>query len=106
MDRNLSRRVEVVFPVEAPELKQRLIGEVLAISLADNAKMRELLPDGSYRRVAREATAPVVRSQERFLEIAADNAQKRLSKTPPQAMPVLAPKPARSKNSPKRSGKP
>src|SRR6266853_3899225 len=33
MDRNLSRRVEVVFPVEVPELKQRLIDEVLAISL-------------------------------------------------------------------------
>src|SRR5205085_3790323 len=46
MDRNLSRRVEVVFPIETPELKQRLIREILAISLADNEKTRELLPDG------------------------------------------------------------
>ncbi len=60
MDRNLSRRVEVVFPVEAPELKQRLIGEVLAITLQDNTKMRELLPDGSYRRITREASQPAV----------------------------------------------
>src|SRR5262249_34990977 len=36
MDRNLSRRVEVVFPVEPAELKQRLIGVMLATSLADN----------------------------------------------------------------------
>ena len=51
MDRNLSRRVEVVFPIEQPDLKQRLIREILATSLADNVKARELMPDGSYRRV-------------------------------------------------------
>ena len=32
MDRNLSRRVEVLFPVEQPNLKQRLISEIIAIS--------------------------------------------------------------------------
>lgn len=105
MDRNLSRRVEVVFPIEAPELKQRLIGEILAISLADNVKMRELLPDGSYRRVPREPNQPAVRSQERFLEIAIQNAQKRLPETMPPAPPVLAPKPARAKNPRKRTTK-
>ena len=59
MDRNLSRRVEVVFPIEQPDLKQRLIHEILATTLADNVKARELLPDGSYRRVraGREAAA-------------------------------------------------
>jgi polyphosphate kinase len=105
MDRNLSRRVEVVFPIEAPELKQRLIGEILAISLADNAKKRELYPDGSYRRITCPANQPAVRSQERFLEIAAQNAQKRLTETTPQAPPVLAPKPPRSKNARRRVGK-
>lgn len=105
MDRNLSRRVEVVFPIEAAELKQRLIGEILAISLADNTKMRELLPDGSYRRISREANQPAIRSQDRFLEIAAQNAQKRLTETTPQAPPVLAPKPTHSRNSRKRSAK-
>ena len=62
MDRNLSRRVEVVFPVEAPELKQRLIGEILAISLADNTKIRELQSDGSYRPVKRDPNQPALRS--------------------------------------------
>jgi len=90
MDRNLSRRVEVVFPVEAPELKQRLIQEVLAISMADNCKARELLPDGSYRRVQPEPGQPVVRSQDRFLEVAVQNAQRRLNELPPEPPPVLA----------------
>jgi polyphosphate kinase len=78
MDRNLSRRVEVVFPIDPPELKQRLIREVLATTMADNAKARELLPDGSYRRVA-DAKGPRVRSQERFLALAAETAARRLA---------------------------
>jgi polyphosphate kinase len=97
MDRNLSRRVEVVFPVEPPELKQRLIREVLAISLADNCKARELLPDGSYRRVLPEPGQPTVRSQERFLEIAAANAARRPPEGPPQPPPLAArPRPRRA----------
>ena len=50
MDRNLRRRVEVVFPIEQADLKQRVI-EILKITLADNVKSRELLADGTYRRV-------------------------------------------------------
>jgi len=71
MDRNLSRRVEVVFPIEAPDLKKRLIEEILATSLADTVKARELLPDGSYLRVHPKDDQPRMRSQERFLELAA-----------------------------------
>jgi polyphosphate kinase len=85
MDRNLSRRVEVVFPVEPPELKQRLIREILAVSLADNVKARELLPDGSYNRMSHDS-APRVRSQERFLELAVQQTQ-RLNESPPQPAP-------------------
>ena len=79
MDRNLSRRVEVVWPIEQPDLKQRLITEVMATTLADNTKARELLPDGSYRRVVPAPDQPRVRSQERFLEIAAQNTARRLT---------------------------
>ncbi len=74
MDRNLKRRVEVVFPIEVPEMKKRLIEEILATSLADNVKARELLPDGSYRRVQPGPNQPRIRSQERFLEMAAQRA--------------------------------
>jgi polyphosphate kinase len=77
MDRNLSRRVEVVFPIEQADLKDRVINEVLKLTLADNAKARELLPDGSYRRVHLADDEVKVRSQERFLELAKASAQRR-----------------------------
>jgi polyphosphate kinase len=70
MDRNLMRRVEVVFPIEQPDLKHRMIHEILAITLSDNVKARELLPDGSYRKVVPKEGEPLVRSQDRFMELA------------------------------------
>src|SRR5262249_34925951 len=101
MDRNLSRRVEVVFPIEQQDLKQRLIREVVAISLADNVKARELLSDGSYRRVRAEPGQPRIRSQERFLEIAAQNSVSRLLED--QATPIAYAKPRA--NRPRRVAK-
>jgi polyphosphate kinase len=90
MDRNLSRRVEVVFPIEPPELKQRVI-EVLRTTLADTAKARELQSDGSYKRVIPPEGQPALRSQMRFLEQA--------SEPPPAPPPTAAPKPARRSRS-------
>jgi polyphosphate kinase len=100
MDRNLSRRVEVVFPIETPDLKQRLIREILATSMADTAKARELLPDGSYRRVEPEAGKPAVRSQERFVEIAAQNTIRRVPEV--AGPPTLAAEPRPTKRTRKR----
>jgi len=71
MDRNLSRRVEVVFPIEQPELKQRVI-DILKVALSDNVKARELLSDGTYRRVKPAEGVPPLRSQQRFMEMAAE----------------------------------
>ena len=97
MDRNLSRRVEVVFPVEQPNLKQRLISEIIAISLADNVKARELLPNGTYRRLEVNNNGTRLRSQERFLELAAQNAVGRKVEDQLPA-PVLAkPRPVRDR---------
>ncbi len=87
MDRNLNRRVEVVFPVEQPDLKRRLIDEILAVSLADNVKARRLLPDGGHERVQADGK-PRCRSQERFLELAA------AARRPPKEPGILAPGPA------------
>jgi polyphosphate kinase len=87
MDRNLSRRVEVVFPIEQPDLKQRLIREILATSLDDNVKARELLPDGSYRRVTTRTGQPVVRSQQVFLDKAAQTVQERIQEVTTGAVP-------------------
>jgi polyphosphate kinase len=71
MDRNLSRRVEVVWPVEQPDLKHRLIHEILATSLADNVKAREMQSNGTWKRVVPASGETRTRSQARFLEIAA-----------------------------------
>ena len=95
MDRNLSRRVEVVFPIEQADLKKRLIDEILAISLADNVKARELLPDGSYRRFVPKAGEELVRSQERFLQIAAANAARRQNMLEVPSVHVVEPRPVR-----------
>jgi len=70
MPRNLYRRIETLFPIETPELKRRVIDEILYISLNDNVKARRLLPDGTYERVVRSDDAPTLRSQNRFIELA------------------------------------
>ncbi len=49
MSRNLDRRIETLFPVEDPTLKQQLI-DTLELSLADNTNARLLQGDGSYVR--------------------------------------------------------
>ena len=93
MDRNLSRRVEVLFPMEAPELKQRLIREILATTMADNVKARELLSDGTYRRLPCDPSQPRLRSQERFLEIAAENAARRPAESAPTTIALADARP-------------
>jgi len=68
MPRNFLRRIETMFPVEDPALRQRLLDEVLGVGLKDNVKARRLQRDGSYVPVAQEG-APV-RSQMVLLELA------------------------------------
>jgi hypothetical protein len=47
--------------------------------------------------VTRDPDQPALRSQERFLELAALNAQRRTPEVAQQVQPILAPKPARTK---------
>jgi len=49
MQRNLDRRVEVIFPVHDEKLKNSLIKTVLKTYLKDNVKARRLLPDMTYQ---------------------------------------------------------
>ncbi len=88
MDRNLTRRVEVVFPIEQPDLKARVIDEVLKTTLADNQKSRMLLPEGAYRRVEAKAGEEAVRSQSRFLEMAKKSADRALTAPATSSQPV------------------
>ena len=47
MPRNLDKRVEILFPVESRELKNRIM-HILDIQLRDNVKTRIKQPDGTY----------------------------------------------------------
>jgi polyphosphate kinase len=49
MPRNLNRRVEVIFPVERPQLVQRLKEEILHAYLHDNRNARRMHKDGTYK---------------------------------------------------------
>jgi polyphosphate kinase len=49
MPRNLDRRVELLFPVVAPENRRKVL-EMLDAMFMDNVKGRRLQPDGTYRR--------------------------------------------------------
>jgi polyphosphate kinase len=74
MPRNFYRRIELVFPVEDPELKARIATELLPVSLADNVKARRLLSDGTYERLNPGDGESAVRSQMLFHELARDSA--------------------------------
>ncbi|MGB9071928.1 MAG: polyphosphate kinase 1 [Terriglobales bacterium] len=50
MPRNLHERVEVLFPLKNPLLRDRVRHEILAVYLADNVKSRFLQKDGRYLR--------------------------------------------------------
>ena len=51
MPRNLEKRVEVLFPVPDPRLRRLIIDKMLNVHLNDTVKARELMPDGSWKRV-------------------------------------------------------
>ena len=60
MSRNFFRRVEVLFPLEAPDLRRRLLDEVLPREFQDNVQARELRANGAYLPVARPDGEPAV----------------------------------------------
>jgi polyphosphate kinase len=68
MPRNFYRRVEVMFPVEAPALKSHILEQLVPRFLADNVKARMLLPEGNYVRRAPADGEPRHRCQEELLE--------------------------------------
>jgi polyphosphate kinase len=49
MDRNLFRRIEIAFPIEAPELKSR-VADDLKLYLEDDMQAWVLDTDGGYSR--------------------------------------------------------
>ncbi len=96
MPRNFFRRIELAIPIEDGVLRERLISEVLALSLADQARARFLQPDSSYRRATAAADANSSRSQFQFMALtgAEDDApRKPLDGKPRYPRVRLAPSP-------------
>ncbi|MCH5338386.1 MAG: RNA degradosome polyphosphate kinase [Acetatifactor sp.] len=73
MPRNLERRVEILFPVDNPRLKERLF-HILESLLKDNTKASVLQADGTYERVNRRGKT-LFQVQEAFCEEVAEQAK-------------------------------
>jgi polyphosphate kinase len=51
LPRNLNNRVEVLFPVQDPELRERVVTDVLRSQLRDTVNAWDEKPDGTYERI-------------------------------------------------------
>ncbi len=70
MPRNLYERVEVLFPLRDPQLKERICKEILPAYLADNRKARILGSNGQYTLAARVPKVKGFSVQEHLMELA------------------------------------
>jgi polyphosphate kinase len=68
MPRNLDRRVEVIFPIESPGLRRRILTEIIEVHLRDTQQASRLLPDGRYEVVLPAAGEEPFSSQTWLME--------------------------------------
>ena len=68
MPRNFFRRVEVMFPVLAEPLKERVLTNIVPTYIADTARARRLRSDGAYTFDAPAKKQTPKRSQVLFME--------------------------------------
>ena len=71
MPRNFHRRVEVMFPVEAADLKDRILHEIIPAYQRDNTRKRVLHSDATYSRLVPAEGEEPFRVQEELLAIRA-----------------------------------
>jgi polyphosphate kinase len=70
MPRNFYRRIETAIPILEGNARDRIIGELLAVPLADNTRARLLQSDGTYRALSPGKSEPPHRSQFEFIALA------------------------------------
>ncbi len=73
MPRNLERRVEILFPVERPELRKKLM-DILTMQLKDTVKAHKLMPNGNYEKIDRRGKI-LFNAQQEFGKMAAEAAK-------------------------------
>ena len=90
MPRNLDRRVELLFPVEDPDCRARVM-EILEIELNDTIRATYLFPDGNYHKLDLRGKVKVD-SQEELIRLADEAVASRMTKTEKLAFePQVAP---------------
>ena len=77
MQRNLDRRVEVLFPVLKADLKKVIKERILNVMLADNQKTRELFQDNYFVRISPVEEQKIVNAQEWFMKHAMKTLKKK-----------------------------
>ena len=88
MPRNLHERVEVVFPLRDPQLRDRVRNEILAAYMADNVKSSILQRGGIYIREDAKGKAVPFSAQDFLIDVAE-------GKREASAIPVAPPRPLR-----------
>jgi polyphosphate kinase len=76
MPRNINRRVEVLFPLQDPNLTARVRDEILATYLSDNTNARIMHTDGRYVRNTGDKRKARISSQNALLKLALSNASR------------------------------
>src|SRR3984957_7807566 len=69
MPRNLYERVEVLFPLKNPAIRERVCTEILGVYLSDNCKSRSLRADGTYLRLSTNRTGLSVNAQDHLSRV-------------------------------------
>jgi polyphosphate kinase len=86
MPRNLDRRVELMFPIQQQDLKEKVV-EVLRAQMSDNQKARLLQQDGTYVKVT-AGRADSIRVQEHLYQQALEERERARSLTPVRFVPI------------------
>lgn len=70
MPRNFFRRIEVIFPIDDPDLRSWFVNEMFPMEMQDNRDARELRSNGAYRPVTRHPNEPTFSVQDHFISAA------------------------------------
>ncbi len=68
MPRNFNRRIEIMFPIEDEQIREKVLREIVPLYLSDNTKARFLQTNGDYIRATRQEGEKIVSVQQLFVD--------------------------------------